>query len=200
MNRLIAPSRIPYGGEYRLKLPERGMVGQGNNFDALIRSITEWRRANSVPIGLAFEDEVEQAVCEKYPTECKGGIAVKPREGRLKLAEVLRGTRVLLAFKLAGSPLVDPAEAERRAKICASCAWNVEFSKPCGGACGGLREMVSAIVGGRKTSVDDRLRSCAVCGCEARAHVHLPLLILAKGVTDAQREQFDAIENCWKKT
>jgi len=201
MNHLIAPSRIPYGGQYVLKLPERGMVGHGNNFEALLRSITEWRKANSVPIGLGFAYEVEQVVCEKYAVECQNSLLDKRvRRGRLTLAEVLRGTRVILAFKLAGSPYVEQAEAERRAAICAACPMNQDFPKPCGGRCGSLQEIVTAIVGSRKTLFDDRLKSCGICGCVSSAHLLMPLDILAKGVTSDMREQFAAVPNCWKQT
>jgi hypothetical protein len=198
-NRLIAPSRIPYGGQYVLNLPERGMVGHGNNFEALLRSIKEWRRANSVPIGLGFDDEVEQAVCEKYAVECQAPPHGKPRVIRLSLSNVLQGTKVLLAFKLAGSPYVDQSEAERRASICAICPMNVDYAKPCGGNCGGLKEIVTTIVGGRKTSLNDRLKACSICGCVNAAHLLIPLDILAKGVTPEQQVQFSQVQNCWKQ-
>ncbi len=199
MNRLMFYKRVPYSGGYVLNLPEKAMVGQGMNFPALLRSIKEWRRANSVPIGLGFEDEVEKMVCDLYPQECSGAIDGKPRKSRLSLSAVLRGTRVLLAFKLAGSPYVSQEEAERRASICASCVWNLDYAKPCNGNCGGLKEMVSAIVGGQKTSFDDRLKACGICGCTNAAQILMPLDVLEKGVTADMKEQFAAVEKCWKK-
>lgn len=192
-------NRIPYGGAYVLNVPDKGIVGYGMNFPALLRSIREWRRANSIPVGLGFEAEVESVVCEKYPAECDDDSIPKPHKTKLSVATVLHGTKVLLAFKLAGSPYVDQAEAERRAAICVACPWNQDYAKPCGGACGGLREVVTAIVGGRKTLADDRLRACSVCGCVNAAHIHLPLEILAKGVTDEMRKQFASVPNCWKQ-
>lgn len=200
MNRLMYPKRIPYSGNYVLNLPERAIVGQGINLPALIRSVREWRRANSVPIGLGFEDEVEKSVCDFYPVECTGAINGKPRKSRLDLSTVLRGTQVLLAFKMAGSPYVSQEEAERRAAICAACPWNLEYAKPCGGNCGGLKEMVAAIVGGQATPYDEQLKACAVCGCSSRAHIWIPDEFLAKGITDDMREQFAVIEGCWKKS
>jgi len=199
MKRIKIPSQIPYGGEYRLNIPEIGMVGNGMNFEALLRSIREWRRANSMPIGLDFENEVEREVCAKYSVECDDHPTTKPRKQRLSLATVLRGTNVLLSFKLAGSPYVSQEEANRRAAICAACVWNQDYAKPCGGNCGGLKEVVSKIIGHAKTDYDDRLKSCGICGCVAQAHCWLPLEFLAKGVTSDMREQFAAVENCWKK-
>lgn len=199
MNRLEYPKRIPWGGGYVINLPEQGLVGQGINFPALLRSVKEWRRANSLPLGLGLGDELERAVCKIYPVECTGAINGKPRKSRLDLSTVLRGTQVLLAFKLAGSPYVSQEEAERRAEICSRCPWNLEYAKPCGGNCGGLKEMVAAIVGDRRTSYDDRLKSCGVCSCINSAHVHMPLEILAKGVSEEMKEQFTTIPGCWKQ-
>ncbi len=200
MKQLHNQSRIPYGGIYVLDEPTKALVGRGTTFVALVKSCSEWRRANSVPIGIGFESEVEAAVCEKYSVECDDdSVPQKPRRGRLTLATVLRGTKVLLAFKMAGSPYVDHAEAERRASICAACPQNIEYAKPCGGNCGGLKEVVTAIVGGHKTSFDSKLKACGICQCINSAHIWMPLEILSKGITDGQRVQFSAVQNCWKK-
>jgi len=199
MKRLHNTNRIPHGGSYVLNLPERGLVGSGMNFAAIVRSISEWRRANSIPVGLGFESEVEQALCSKYEVECDDTVLSKPRKARLSLSTVLSGTKVLLAFKLAGSPYVTQEEANRRAATCSMCAWNQDYTKPCGGACGGLKEIVSQIIGNKTTPYDDKLKSCGVCSCFAAAHIWLPLNILENGVSSDQREQFAAINNCWKK-
>lgn len=199
MNRIEYPKRVPYSGGYVINLPERSIVGQGMNFPALLRSVREWRRANSVPIGLGFEDEVEKAVCELYAAECTHAINGKPRKSRLDLSTVLRGTQVLLAFKLAGSPYVSQEEAERRAVICSNCQFNIEYAKPCGGNCGGLKEMVATIVGGQATPYDEQLKSCGICGCVGKAHIWIPEDVLRKGVTDQMVEEFKAVPNCWKR-
>lgn len=203
MKKLINASRIPYGGMYVLNVPEKGIVGHGMNFPALLRSITEWRRANSIPVGLGFEEEVERTVCEKYPAECENPIIIRrvqSRGGRLRFSTILRGTQALLSFKLAGSPLVSQEVAESRAAICAPCRYNQEFSQPCGGGCASLKSAVLAIVGGNTTPYDAQLKSCGICGCVAAAHIWLPNEILAKGVTDAMREEFATVENCWKRS
>lgn len=199
MKHLHNANRIPYGGAYVINLPEQGMVGYGMNFPALLKSIKEWRRANSWPVGLEFEAEVENVICRKYPDECDEGIISKPRKTKLSLATVLRGTKVLLAFKLAGSPYVSQDEANARAAICSACAFNQEYAKPCGGNCGGLKEVVSAIVGNQHTPYDDQLKSCGICGCVSRAHIWLPLSFLEKGLTSDMKQSFNAVEHCWKK-
>ena len=200
MTRLINQFRIPYGGAYVLNQPQKGLVGHGISFAQLVRSISEWRRANSFPIGLGFEAEVEQAVCEQYPQECDDSSKPNPRKPRLGFSTVLRGTQVLLSFKLAGSPHVSQEEANQRAEICSKCIWNQEYQKPCGGRCGGLREVVASIVGGNSTPYDDKLKSCGICGCVAKAHIWLPMAFLEKGVTEDMKAQFSAVKQCWKKS
>ena len=190
---------MPYGAKYSLNLPERGMVGEGYNFDTLSVSVKLYRKANAIPVGLAFEDELEQAVCEKYPQECSTYDPTIPVRKRLKFGDVLRGTMVMVSHKLAGSPLVDQAEANARAKTCSTCIYNIQFPMPCSGICAQLKSIVNNAVGNRSTPYDSENRSCGICGCHTSAAVHLPLEIQCIGVTTEQRAQFARVEHCWKQ-
>lgn len=200
--KLKARHSVPYGGSYSLSMPEKGMVGFGTAFDGLVRSCKEWRKANGFPIGLGYDEELEVEVCRKYPAECvETDSRVPPTQIRYGVDTVLQGTRVLARFNLEGRPFVEREEAERRAKICSGCSWNLDHQRPCGGGCGGIKELVLSIVGSQGTSQDHNLRVCSVCKCWNAAAVWIPMSILAKDLDQEQENQFlFAFEQmgCWR--
>lgn len=157
------------------------------------------RHANGIPVGLDFEKELERDLCASKPDECIWVDPAIPKNRKLSFSDVVRGTTVLLNFKLAGSPLVDTQEANRRASICSNCIFNVQFDRPCAGKCGELNEIVLKIIGGQGTPYDNTTKSCAVCSCYSAAHVWIPMEILDTGLTDDMRKAFNSIQHCWKK-
>ena len=190
---------IPYGGLFVVNRPDLGVVGRGLQFHNLVESARAWRVANSMPIGVAFEEEVEQAACLTYPAECESaeGKLIRPRN--LQLSDVVIGTKTMLRFKLAGSHLVSNEEAVRRAEICSKCPYNVTFSKPCSGLCSQLKDLVSDIIGHHGTPYDAQLKSCGICHCFLQAAVWIPNAIGVPSLPNEQKEQFEMIPHCWKK-
>lgn len=191
---------IPYGGYFKFREPATGQYLNGGTWDMLLQTVRDYRKANGIPLGLDFEDEVETQVCRNQPDECDYIDDSIPRDRQLSMSDVIRGTKVLLSFKLAGSPLVSREEAERRGSICSGCRFNVTFPRPCTGLCPELRDLVVAIVGNQGTQYDKDLKSCSICGCFTQAHIWLPLDILDKGLTEGMRSAFNSIPHCWKKT
>jgi hypothetical protein len=207
--RLISPNRVPYGGEYSVKDPASGLLCRGLNFESLVSDIRRKRISNSIPIGLSFREEVEQLICAAYPVECEANDPNMPRVRHVDLDLVLRGTKMLLSLfsarikfwlGLGEHPLVDQAEANRRAEICNSCPLNVSFRMSCTGICPEIEVVVTAIKGNRSTPFDANNRACSICGCLTQAHVWPRLDILDKGLDDEMRTQFFNVPNCWKKT
>lgn len=196
--RLVSHNRMPYGGMYEINRPDLGIVSRGTTWGMFFDNACNYRRANSIPIGLAFDDECEQVLCESYPAECEGFDPDLPRPRRLGFADVVRGTKVMLAHKLAGSPLVDEGEARRRAAICRNCTFNVDFSGGCT-KCAELRNLVVSVLGTKSTPYDNELKSCFFCGCFTKAAVWLPLEIQCLGVNSKMREQFSHLNHCWKQ-
>jgi hypothetical protein len=209
MRRLIHKQRVPYGGSYRLNLPDKGMVGEGGSFEKICEQLRAYRRANAIPIGLGFEADVERELCVLYAVECEDFDPNMPEVRRLGMDDVVRGTKVLAAMVaewakyLVGAaehPLVDQETANKRAERCATCKYNVTFNKPCSGLCPELAVVVKAIKGSRTTPHDHELRSCSICGCYTAAHVWPRLDLLDKGLNDEQRKQFTNTPWCWKQT
>ncbi len=190
---------IPYGGEYRWRDPITNVEVVGTHWNMLMNRIYDERRANGIPCGIEFEKEVEEALCRDYPAECEINDPRFPRhKARLGFSEIIAGTRLLLKVKLGNVPLVQQEEANRRANICATCPFNIEFQRPCAGLCGELYSLVKSIIGAASVAGEERLRSCSLCGCFLGAAVWLPVDVQRSVLTDDQKMQFDNVPNCWK--
>lgn len=203
MAKLKTTHGCPYGGIYDLNLPEKGMKGRGSNFKQLLENISIYRKANAIPIGLEYSQEVEREVCLKYPNECEDTDPRIPKlHFRLGIGDVMRGTQMSIKHRLSGSPLMDQLTANARAKICSTCPWNVSATMPCGSAiCSELKSLVQTVVGSKITPYDDSLRTCAVCHCWTGIAVWIDLKIQQSVLTEAQKESFRYAANeigCWK--
>jgi len=194
---------VPYGGRYELNLPDKGMVGMGTTFPMLSNNIRNYRKANAIPIGLGFEDELEREVCAKYPNECDETDARIPdRNRRCTFDDVILGTKVMVRLKLSGNKLVSQDEANRRAKICATCPNNISPVLPCGGVCGELATVITSIVGGNGTPFDPKLNSCAICCCFLSASVWVALEVQTPDLPELYKLQFRTAKEmigCWKE-
>lgn len=197
--RLIQTSRVPYGGSYTLNRPDLGMVGSGYMFDVLLDSIRAYRKANSIPVGLGFVDEVERVVCEQYPKECQECDPSKIPPRKRTLADIINGSRVMLSHWWSGRKVVDRSVAEHRAQVCVSCPKNQTFVKSCTGVCPELNQVVNAITGAQGTQFDVQLHSCQICGCFIQAAIWVPLETQLSPLPDEMKAQFEATPNCWKK-
>lgn len=196
--RLSGTMLTPPGG-YQFKHPISGLHFERHTWSLLRMDVTNHCAANGYPE--VSDDEIQQQMCERLGPKlakrfCTGdGVSV---EGvSLKWTDILNGTKVMAGFILAGRPLVDRAEAERRAEICSLCSRNVPYHKPCGGDCPELEQVVTTIVGSEGTARDLELHACSVCRCSNKAQVWVPIEHLKRGVPDEMLPLFP--ETCWKK-
>lgn len=198
--RIKERNTIPYGGYWVWKDPITGLTVKGTHWNMLLDRIRDERKANGIPIGLGFEEELERDLCRDFPGECEWSDPSIPRNRRLTMHDVVQGTRFIAAFKAAGSPLVAHEEATRRAQICSKCPFNVQFTKPCAGLCPELLGLVQSVTGiHNRTQYDEDLRSCSLCGCYTRVSVWVPLDIQRGVLSEDQRKMFDQLDFCWKK-
>ena len=201
MNRCVKTwTVIPWGGMWHFKHPETGVIVSARNRDALMRAARKHAEANNLPIGLEFEQRVEELVCEALPGECVDCVDGKPFvKPILSIADVTHGTKVMLSFLMHGRRTVSPEEANRRAAICWSCPMRTEFPGGCGGGlCG---ELANMIVGVPATNINLTKQACGICHCHLYNAVWLELEDQCKGVTDAMRKEFDIVRQkhpCWK--
>lgn len=197
---LIASSRVPYGGAYVITDPVTKVKVSGSNLKTVLRGVYDERRANGAPCGLDLEGEVEQWICQAYPSECQSVDPKVFRHKPLAISHIVAGSRVMLSQWFNGRKVVAREEAERRAQICVNCPMNVKFEKPCGGLCPQLAEVVSGITGAQGTQYDWQLNSCAICKCFLQAAIWVERDTQWNVLDETTKEQFNAINYpCWKR-
>lgn len=145
------------------------------------------------------QEEAENQLCRRLSGEwCIGGGSHSFVNTRFKLADFIRGTKVLASFVLGGN-VVTKEIAEHRALVCSRCPLNVRV--PGCASCTGMANAVAEAKGKGSTKYDYLLKACAVCFCSNEAAVWLPIEYLAKGVTpDMEKtyEEIDSVGECWK--
>jgi hypothetical protein len=200
--RLMSRIRMPYGGLYYIEDPLTKKPLEGTTFEMLYNRAVAYRRSNSIPIGLDFEEEIEAQVCQRYPQECEvskrsmGVATIAPG-----LWDVVRGSQIMMQHRINGAELVSQEEANRRAEICYRCPMRAQMTLPCSRCTGVLENIVNVITGSHGTPFDEKLSACSVCKCYISASVWMPLDTQCIGVTDEQREKFGFAKeffNCWK--
>jgi hypothetical protein len=182
-------------GSWRWKVPKTGYVVSAGNWTDFLHRAKMYCLANAIPMGEDFEERVQGEMCEQNnwgPYTCEYVEAGPPKPQRSLNANDLRNFLAVLSGWLGTRELVPQEEAERRSAICAACPRNVAVAGCYG--CQGIVSIISQVVGRRNTEHDNKLQGCSVCGCENRAQVHVPLDVLAKGVTPEMKFP----EWCWK--
>jgi hypothetical protein len=186
---------------WEINRPDLGFVGTGYIFETLVKSVAAYRRSNGLPIGLNFEHDLEQALCDEYPDTCvSDDPRARVRPVRVGLKDLVLGTKVMASFVRSGMVVVDREEADRRSAICLSCRFNVEHDKGCGGhLCGALLDIVKRIVP-QGTSSDKDLKACGLCHCLLTAAVWIPDHIQWDPMSQHDKAKFlaNAPEGCWK--
>lgn len=193
------PNEHPASGTYTVVDPLTKVTVSSPTFEGLLNNVSRVRVAMGAVSGLDLRTEVEQWVCENQPENCTGVDMAIPRKRHLTLSDILRGTAVMVKFKLAGSPLVDRAEAERRGAICKECTFNQRFDKPCTGNCPELQSMINSVVGHQGTYYDQFLHGCGICRCSLQAAIWVPLDMQFTGMPDDMKAQFRSVKHCWKQ-
>lgn len=198
-SRIIQPNPT---GMFYIEDPLTKYPLTGTMFDNLYMRAVAYRKANSIPIGLDFEQEIEDEVCRRYPNECEvnrrtlGIPSIAPG-----LYDVVRGSMAMVNHKIDGGQLVSQEEANRRAEICYRCPLRSQMTLPCSRCVSALENVVGWITQHRSTPFDEKLSACGICKCFLSASVWLPLSTQCIAVTDDMVEKFKfAADNfqCWK--
>jgi hypothetical protein len=188
--------------QWRYKFREDGQTIRCFSYEGWIARIQDHRAYNGYPTPVNWIAEAEDQLCKLLPPGwCVQETGEPPPwflDTRLGMEDVLRGTKVLASFVMAGAPLVDKETALTRAKVCAGCPFAIS-AEGCG-ACHGLSNAIAEVIGSVELETDAQLsnKMCAVCKCAARAQVWLPAEFLSRGVTDLMLEQFPE-DWCWKR-
>lgn len=159
---------------------------------SLVKETREHLRGNDLPVPPDLNEQMMAWYCSTVGGEaCGEPPPVAPHDLRA-LAE--RFLRTAKKFVFDGGQKVPQEEAERRAAICAACPKNIHADWCSGCFLTSLTASAVGMVSGWKTSQDDKLQSCQVCGCRLSLKVHTPL--------EAMRyRELDGLwpEHCWAR-
>jgi hypothetical protein len=197
MLRLLRRDVVPHGG-WTYVQPPTGTVIKAPTWQELLRRVRRFRIANGIHIERDFEEALGQEICrqQNWPEAiCREEMPPTVEKRQLGTLDVVNFLKVLKHWVFHNPTLVEPAEADRRAAICAACPFNVDATGCFG--CTNVAGMIFDVVKDRSTPYDGQLKNCQVCGCVNRAQVWVPKETLDKGVTAEMREDFP--DHCWKK-
>lgn len=186
---------------FRFTHPETGHKTQSRSKGEWLAKIVKYRKDNGLPVPDDMEAIAEDQLCQLLPSGlCRYEDGSAPKsfvDARIGIKEAIRGTEVFIHWKLNGGHHVSQEEAERRARICGSCYFNVQLSG-CG-KCHAFADYVYRSKGELKTKADGQLetRACAVCGCSSMAQVWVPTESLNAGTDDKTLAKYPS--HCWKK-
>lgn len=202
MQRLRSHSDTPSGG-FRYRHVETGHVTEHVARSEWLSQAKAYRRLNNFPIGLNFEKEMEDQLCQTLPPgwcdqEKEPGYWAKSAGMvAMTLETVKQGTKVLSAWMMSGARHVSRHEANSRAKVCLTCHFNAKVSDCVSCGMEPLNAIVAGIVGGDATEFDNRLHNCQICHCNLRAKVQIPDDILFSKTEPSILERLP--EWCWAK-
>lgn len=182
-------SHIP-AGEWRCICPKTDVMVVGVEYWDMLSKCERLLNERGIVPPVNFEEEVDNAVCQQFPG-AEWCVPCSRAQQTLNFGSIVRWVRAMYGFvKDHGLQTVPQEEAERRAKICASCPNQISTSGCFG--CKGIAGMLPLLAGARKTQSDGQLKACGVCGCYNSVSVHIPLDVQA----DADLPFPD---HCWKK-
>ena len=191
---------LPSSGGWVYVDPDLGVRLNSRSLGKLLNDATKLRIANKLVIPKDWPRVFRSLICEQMglgPRSCRE-VQETPeqktdRKRKISFGDVRNFLHVLTEWISQKPEFVSPEEASRRASICAQCPENIPATG-CGG-CANIAGMVTKVIGNRRTPDDEKLQNCGVCGCSNQAQVHVPLEVLAKGVTP----DMEFPTHCWKK-
>lgn len=144
----------------------------------LLVAVKKRRTANSLPIGLLFEQEIEEQICSRMPPGiCQQTDETQRRRAaqiaRPSISEVDSFTRLLVKRWITGKGLVSQEEATAHARSCIGCYYN-DIPNGCSSCTSGAStSAVEFALGTRNkhTPHDSSLKACLLCKCHLRAKV-----------------------------
>lgn len=181
MSQLIDTRTVPQGG-WNYRQPESSALLSARTWRGLVKAVRAHREAMGYDLAAGWEERLEAEVVAQNPQLAQ--------KHATTLDDVKRCAHTLKAWSDAGKPLVDMAEAEWRAGICASCPRNQRVVGCFG--CAAVGTVLEWVIGERKTSQDDKLKQCSVCGCNIKTKLLFPL-----DVTDSAGLDYPSW--CWAK-
>lgn len=185
---------IPPGG-WKFVQQQSGLTIYGGDYYDLREKVRKHRQINHYVTGPELDAEIQAQLCAKLEPAARAHFcrdcAAKTSARAIDLEDVKHFLKVAASW-IKKPSFVSQIEATRRAEICASCPKNIGITG-CH-ACHNLVKWSVELIGHRTTPFDQKLGACEVCGCGNQAQVHLPLKVLAQGITP----EMEFPDFCWK--
>lgn len=197
MRKLKNRSLVP-PDSYRYTDPISGHQTESSTYGDWIEAARQHRIANGFDVPLDFTGQMEDQLCGSIPPEwCEreAGDVASWVNTRFSWTDVQAGMVAFSEWGRQGLPLVDEAEANRRARICVTCPLNVHVSG-CA-ACHKIASILTGLVAKKVSQHDDQLKACAVCHCANRAQIWFPLDVLDSKNTPEKQAALPSF--CWQK-
>lgn len=182
---------LPCGWVYHV--PETNMDVKADDWDELVQKTRDIYTINHRDIPEDLEKQIERHICLLCPTGICGSFF-----NRLAFSTrtLMNGTSAFAMMMRQGKGgLVSGDVAEDRAKVCVECSYNTK-NPPCY-TCKSFETIIQRIIGHRKTTKDDQLNVCGMCGCFIRAMVHCDVGVLQAATRDKDVARHP--DHCWKK-
>jgi hypothetical protein len=178
-----------------------GVMLRAKGHQELVDVIFDYRLRNNLPIGDIVRD-ISTWYCAQYPKFCTAEASdTDPTALRTNnepmLNRVARWASVQAhRMPRGGFPLVTPAVAESRAKVCVACPrQNAGWKGGCGGCGATTLAIIQQLKSLKKTTQDGSLGACGVTGWPNLVAVWLAPESLE--ITDAERAALP--DACWRK-
>jgi hypothetical protein len=202
--KILDRSTPPPGG-WKYVQPESGRIFKHYARDAFFAEIRDHRLSQGYPIEPDWQERIEDQLCREHPEWGRQICGRTERYGErrpISLAAMQSFINVMATWItgiLRGREVFVPqAEADRRARICLTCEFNMSIPGSCG-ACADRIARAITIIGSRKTEYDAALGACALCSCVLRVAVHVPLEAQHAGLSKELKEDFRKVDYCWKR-
>ena len=187
-------------GNWIYRVPETGVEIIAGSWQQLQTFVEEHYKANAIPVPKNIIDLLVEFSCRRGADCSFDDVEIPKVQGTrsFQIGDVVKFSMSLAHGLTIGGGKVDPAEANRRAAICASCIYN---RQPHGcSSCNSriIKETVKVLASHGSTQYDNQLQSCEFCGCFVRSMVWFPIETLRKFSDPAENKNLPA--HCWKKT
>jgi hypothetical protein len=195
-------SDTPPGG-WRYAVPEVGskLVGPFTNWPQLLENLKVRYNAAGYPIPSNIYDKVQDYICEQQPEYCGEPGTVGMYSGPSEKATfhtfhaAMQCLQTLISHRAGSGERPDMELQEARAKVCVECPENQDTQGCSMCNVKALSGMIKKLVGAKVTSVDKRLKFCAVCHCSTAAKVATKHEAIWKHMPERQKANLPS--TCW---
>ncbi len=199
MQRLLDQNAVPpadnLGRYFRYTDEDTGYTVAARTHADWIYGAKLHRQSNNLPVPPDFESKMESQLCDQLPP---GWCNRAPDEGwvntRFSWQDIANGMKAFGDLMFGGFQFVPQEEADRRARICATCYLNQPV--PGCSTCRKITEFIHGDVANQKTEWDHKLQACSICHCALQVAVHYPMDALEKVSNPAHQALYPP--HCWK--